>query len=168
MTLFCRGLAGLGCVPEGPASDLRVDVTPVDYAADAMLHIALNPKTTPGSTYHIANGRSLTLSELVAAMRRAGAEIKTVSLSEWRDRIAQFKKPSGDGAASFLALCRCLTSPCAAVRHRSLDLFQATDVEFDRRNTEAALAGSGIKCPVPDDELLSCYMAQVFGTEGAS
>jgi hypothetical protein len=38
------------------------------------------------------------------------------------------------------------------------DVFKATGIVFDRRNTLAGLAGGGIACPEPTRELLGKYV----------
>ncbi|HTE18245.1 MAG TPA: non-ribosomal peptide synthetase, partial [Armatimonadota bacterium] len=56
LSMFFRGVAELGCVPERAGAALRVDVTPVDYAARAMAHLSLSAEDGL-STFHIASPR---------------------------------------------------------------------------------------------------------------
>jgi thioester reductase-like protein len=156
LALFCRGLAALGGVPEG-AGDLRLDVTPVDFAAAALAHLSLHAAEGGPSTFHIANPRSLTLRELVAALRSFGLPLATIPAGEW------LRKPAGaDESAAYLALCRRLPGGGAFERQRTMDLFQATGVAFGTTNTRAGLTGSGIVCPPPDERLLRTYLRWIF------
>jgi thioester reductase-like protein len=143
--LFVRGTAASGCVPVGAGRRLRVDVTPVDYAAAAMVERSLQSR---GGTVHIANPRSASLADLVAAMRRAGLQVDEVPLSRWRARAA------GTESAAYLALCRPLES---YGRLRTLDLFQATGARFVLRRQRPA-------CPRPTPRLLDRYVRSILAT----
>lgn len=40
-----QGCLELGCVPEGEGVSWQIDVTPVDFAAQAMVHVAVEQPT---------------------------------------------------------------------------------------------------------------------------
>ncbi len=165
LSLFCRGIAALGCVPDVPGDTLKVDATPVDYAAAAMSWLSLRSPAEGLRTFHVANAVSLTLGELVAALLDFGLPIQRLPEAEFRSRalLRASDNPSPDTSAAYLALCRALGDPSAAFAHyRTLDLFQATGTEFAMDNTHAGLAGSGIACPPPDRTLLRTYLARIF------
>jgi len=164
LSMFMRGIAALGCVPEA-TSDLSVDVTPVDFAAAALAHLSMEGVgRRSSSTFHIANPKSLPLSQLIASMRRAGIEIAEVSSRDFLDRLTNHSTKSTDAAesAACLALCRCLSDSGCFDGLRTMDLFQATDVKFDMRNTLAGLSGSGLSCPPASDELIQTYVRQIL------
>ena len=117
-----------------------LDVTPVDYAAAAVARLSLADHPD-GTTFHIANPRSLSLAELLDAVRSAGVRLDPLSADEFRERAAGLDP---DCAAACLGLCRSL--PGGYDRLRTADLFQATGVTFDQANTLAGLAGSGVVC----------------------
>jgi thioester reductase-like protein len=125
-----------GGIDTGAGDDLEVDVTPVDYAAAAMVHLSLH--AGPG-TYHIANPRSLALGDL----RRA---------------IGGRRADPASGAAARLALCRARPG---YDRLRALDLFQATGARFAMENTRRGLRGSGLSCPPPEARLLRLYLRRL-------
>ncbi len=161
--LFLRGLARLGCVPEAVRSDLRVDITPVDYAAAAMAHLSLGADPRPGlTTFHIAHPTGATAEDLICAARDSGVPLERVGEAEWRARVARHGSTAGAEAIStaFLSLCRSAEGDAAFQRQRTLDLFQSTGAEFAVDNTQAALAGSGIRCPPVTPELLQLYARQ--------
>jgi amino acid adenylation domain-containing protein/thioester reductase-like protein len=167
LSLFCRGVAALGCVPDVVGDTLKVDVTPVDYAAAAMAWLALRTPPAPGPrTFHVANPVSLTLGNLIDALLAFGLPIQRLPQEQWRSlaaaRAAHDSRP--ETSAAYLALCRALgvQSPAFA-RFRTLDLFQATGVKFAMANVEAGLVGSGIRCPPPDQTLLRTYLLRLFG-----
>src|SRR5262249_55092210 len=121
LTLFLRGLARIGGYPTGVEHALFVDITPVDYAASAIARLSLVNDILDGTTFHIANPRSLSLAELLAAVRRAGVRLDALSADEFRARVEGLDPAS---AAACLGLCRAL--PAAGYdRLRTADLFQA-------------------------------------------
>ncbi|QEL14664.1 peptide synthetase [Limnoglobus roseus] len=152
-TQFIRGLARVGGYPAG-VGELSVDITPVDYAAAAMARLSL-AEHWDGATFHLANSRSLSLAELLDAVRASGVRLDPLSMAEFRARAAGLD-PSA--AAGCLGLCRALPGE-EFDQLRATDLFQATGVSFDQTNTTATLGGSGIACPPPEPELIRKYVA---------
>jgi hypothetical protein len=61
-----------------------------------------------------------------------------------------------------LALCRSFQHADTFERNRTMDLFQATDVEFDMTHALAGLKGSGISCPPPDAALIDSYVKEAL------
>jgi myxalamid-type nonribosomal peptide synthetase MxaA len=172
LALFIRGLAQLGSIPARESNRLKMDVTPVDYAAAAMAHLSLNGDADDRPlAWHLANPRSVSLADLADALREYGVPIDPVSDTEWKNRAGQrfgagaaTKFDASEAAAAYLALCRSMASASgdAFERYRTMDLFQATGVEFGMGRTLAALAGSGISCPSPDRGLLRTYVARIM------
>jgi amino acid adenylation domain-containing protein/thioester reductase-like protein len=161
LTLFVRGVARLGYVPPLGDADLFLDVTPVDFAAAALAHLSLHAAAGDGATFHLANAHSLSLRELLAAMREFGVRLDEVSAARWRERLVELERTEPDAAAACLALCRLLPDE-GFERYRTMDLFQATGVEFAAENRLAGLAGSGLACPPPSRELLRNYLAHAL------
>jgi thioester reductase-like protein len=154
LTLFLRGLARVGGYPAGVERNLFVDITPVDYTAAAMARLSLAGELADGTTFHVANPRSLSLAGLLDAVRAAGVRLDPLTADEFRERAEGLDPES---AATCLALCRALPGT-GYDRLRTADLFQATGVTFDQANTIAGLAESGIACPPPDPELIGKYV----------
>lgn len=173
LSLFFRGVASLGCLPRGAGEGLAVDITPVDYAAAAVAHLSLHAAPAEGTaTFHLANPRPLSLPVLVEALRSFGLPLATVSEEAWRARLAALarERVGSPEAAAALALCRGLSGG-AFERHRTMDLFQATGVEFGMEHTRAGLEGSGLACPPVTEALLHTYLGYTFGpreSEGTS
>jgi nonribosomal peptide synthetase MxcG len=149
LALFLDGLARLGAVP-AVDPELAVDMTPVDFAARALFRIALG---APPGCYHLAAERGLPIGELLEAVRRSKAPLRTVSAHEWLELRSRVTDPRA--LLAYLALCRASE---AFGTQRSLDLFQATRVVFDRTEADRALADSGIRCPLPRCDDLSSYL----------
>lgn len=156
LAMFAKGIAHLQIAPKGFDDDLFVDITPVDYAAAAMAHLSLRGKD---DIYHIANPKSLSLGRLLSAIERKSVKLQRVSVTGWKD-IMRNRSLTAEETAAWLALCRVL--PGDFGRHRTMDLFQATDVAFDTTHANTGLKGTSLTCPLPTDELLTKYMDYIF------
>jgi thioester reductase-like protein len=155
LTLFLRGLARLGGYPAGVEGKLFIDITPVDYAAAAMAALSLGGVHPDGTTFHVANPRTLSLDGLVGALKASGVRLDALGPDEFRERVRSLDP---EAAAACLGLCRAIPGE-GFDRLRTADLFQATGVTFDQRNTLAGLAGTGVECPPPSPDLLAKYVA---------
>ena len=157
LNLFVNGLSSLGCVPATRGAAC-IDITPIDYAAAAMAHIALSDMNSGrGRTYHIANPVSLTLDDLIQSMIDSGVRLDQVSSQEFMNRVAGRSANAAESAAT-LALCRCLSNDEQFGRLRTMDLFQATGVRFDTANTDEVLLDTTIRCPEPSKSLIQTYV----------
>ncbi len=164
LTLFLRGLAQLGLVPEGYAA-LRVDLSPVDSVARALQ--ALIYADPPGrqrgpTTYHLASPNGASGADLVAALRRAGRSVEPVSRQRWQRSAAERSQRSPAAAVAYLALSRCLDEHAARAL-RSYDLFQATGFRFDCSAARAQLHPRGLSIPPVTESLLDRYVHAALG-----
>jgi thioester reductase-like protein/amino acid adenylation domain-containing protein len=155
--LFLRGVAKLGCLPRCDRTALRLDVTPVDFAARALVYLSLHAADSPPHTFHLSGGQPVTLADLAAALERAGVTLEEVDARAWQERLTALQ---GEDAAAWLALCRAL--PAGHDRFRTLDLFQAGGVTFDATHAQAALRAAKIACPPIDAALLGRYVRTVL------
>jgi len=153
LALFAKGIAQIGYTPAEYQDSLRIDITPVDYAAAAMAHLA---RHAPADLYHIANRDSLSLGRFTAALNRSGASIKPLPVARFLGLVQNRPLDTAETAAG-LSLCRILP-PAEYTQKRTMDLFQATDVIFDDRRAAAYLAPAGIACPPATDDLIDLYI----------
>ncbi|MCC7529297.1 MAG: amino acid adenylation domain-containing protein [Candidatus Melainabacteria bacterium] len=163
LNMFARGLSTLGAAPESD-SNMTVDITPVDYAAAAMAHIAVaGTKAGISNTYHIANEQSLSLTELLAVMDKIGCKLDVLPAEKFLSSLqTKADKFNPEESAACLALCRALGNSESFSQFRTMDLFQATDIQFDCTNTKKALEGTSIHCPKPSPELIEKYLRHVL------
>ncbi len=161
LNLFVNGLSSLGCAPD-VGDDISVDITPVDYAAKAVIMLSLAAMAEGKfDTFHIANSQSLTLKRLLACMQLVDAGISIVSSTQFQKQLlSRVSILGGAESAACMALCRLTGSDFEFFR--TMDLFQATDVVFDNRNAEAILKPLGIQCPEPTDRLVKLYLGQML------
>lgn len=130
-----RVIIGCGLVPDAPG--FAMDLTPVDFAAAAVLKLSATTSCS-GRTFHVRNPAQLTMPALTAILRDLGYPVVLAApelIARWlaRDGADEADKE----ALPFLGQ---FTSPPVTV------------VEYDTRATIAALAG--LSCPAPDPTLL--------------
>jgi amino acid adenylation domain-containing protein/thioester reductase-like protein len=149
LTWFLRGLARVGAYP-APDRARRVDLTPIDHASRAFAAL-ISARAT--GTFHIANSRSATLAELVAAIERAGIALRAVDSEEWSAVVGAHTSSSDlhELAAALLGARR-------LDRNRACDVFQATGMTIDTART-TAVAGA---CPPPSTALLDRYVRRAL------
>lgn len=153
LAMFAKGITQIGYIPEEYQDNLRIDITPIDYAATALAHLAQH---APPGIYHIANNDSLSLGRFAQALNRNGACIKPLPTNRFIDFIQNRPLDTAETAAG-LSLCRILP-PGEYIQKRTMDLFQATDVVFDDRRAKTHLSVAGIACPPVTDALIDLYI----------
>jgi thioester reductase-like protein len=156
LEMFVKGMRKISSIPETNLSSLYLDATPVDYVAKAM--VCISNKNQP-QCYHIANTQGFSLGMIINEMQKHGVSINKVNSDTWQLN-ANHSDP--EVAAAYMALCRLLPNEESFDRYRAMDLFQATDVRFDQKNTLEALKDKGISCPKADVSLLKLYMERIL------
>lgn len=155
LVLFLRGLAELGVAPAG-CEGLRVDVTPVDFAAAALAELVGAAPAEGIATYHLASASGARCEGFLDALRAEGRPIEVVSPERFLAVGAEGGARSPAAALAYLSLSRRL--PGAERRLRGYDLFLATGCDFSMTNAHAALAGADLRCPPATPELLRRYV----------
>ncbi|MBK6807462.1 MAG: AMP-binding protein [Sandaracinaceae bacterium] len=159
---FLRGLARVGALPApcvSAATELQLDITPLDHAADACLALLRHDRAAGvGGTYHVAATKPATLAALMLAMHAEGIPLRTLPSQEFFTLAGEQRDPSGDAALMALSLGRGVPGMLAS--HRALDLFAATGAHFSLVNTTQALAASSSSLHTlqPDHALLRRYV----------
>jgi len=144
LAAFLRGIARIGCVPACDAASLRVDVTPIDWAAHAIAAIATDERGP--DLVHVASERGASLEDLLVALR-ARVTIDEADSDELVRR-ARAALPRDVAMALVSSSRRLLGRAC----HESADLFLMTDRTF----------ATG-RCPPPDAALLARYVDAALG-----
>ncbi len=156
LSSFARGLAAIGCAP-AIAEDLRVDLTPVELAAAALLDLGLD---APAGTYHVASETGLRYTALMEAVaRHRPLEPCAVDAFERRAREASARAPHA--ALALTGLRRRAHGDLSAHAIAS-DLFLTTGARFDRAHARAALGEA--RLPRSDDgALVDRLIARALG-----
>ncbi len=120
-----------------------MDVTPVDYAAAAIAHIALQPDTPPG-VYHICNPCPVLKARIWEAIREYGFPIRILPAEHYLEEVLD-----SDDELFLRGLQSVLVY---------LDDYAKSPAIFDARMALQRLEDSGITCPPPDPALLYRYL----------
>jgi amino acid adenylation domain-containing protein/thioester reductase-like protein len=154
-----KTIAETGLAPDVP---LPMDFVPVDYLADAVVHIATRRPAT-GRVYHLTNPGPARLADMLDRMRAAGYDITTLPYPRWvAELVRHVTAHPTSPTAPFVSLC--------VNRSNKTDIsvkemyFAGTFPSLGRSNVVRDLAGSGLYCPPVDEALLDRYLAYFFST----
>jgi len=152
---FLLSILNLKILPDLEGKELSVDVTPLDYAANACMTIVSQVNHTSNNfIFHIANPHSLKLSELISIFTQLQIPISQVPKQLFVDVC---KSSELKNSYLYLSFSRFILKKEAFTLIRPLDLFQATSVQFDLTNTNQILT-SKILCPNPNLILIQKYI----------
>lgn len=144
-----KSWVGLGAAPE---VDTELNMVPMDYVSRAIVHVSLQGGSL-GKRFHFANPEGVRLDDMVSWIQGFGYPLKRVAYDRWRaDLLNPAKGLREDAVYSMAPLLSMSATVDAPTMVRAIP-------EFDRRNTEGALAGSGISCPPVDAAAFETYLA---------
>ncbi|MEL7609110.1 MAG: amino acid adenylation domain-containing protein [Bacillota bacterium] len=135
-----RALAAFGLLPK-TASELFVELTPVDVCADAL--VALLSGERYSAAYHILNPHRVTLGALAGAIAQKGRAIRTVDDSAFNKKLEQLRRRKQYEALAWLT-----------------DTLGA-GAQVDCALTQRALEENAFAWPKPDAEYLDRYLSLV-------
>ena len=152
LSRLIRGCVHMGVAPEVSFSQ---DMTPVDYVARAVVHLAFHAGTGPRN-FHLISRDRFGWPELVAWMSKSGHPMRLAPFAEWVEAVrADLDRPSGNALAPLLPM---LSSLAADLSQTPPPLDgPVKEMRFDCRNVEAGLAGISLRCPPLDADLLRTY-----------
>ncbi|BAU16060.1 amino acid adenylation domain protein (plasmid) [Leptolyngbya sp. NIES-3755] len=152
MSRMIKGCIQIGYIPE-PDSDTLVDMTPVDYASQAIVHLSQRQQLL-GQVFHIVNPDPIRIQRLLNwLIGSSGYLLKAVSYEQWRGELIKVTKSAQDNAL-YPLLPRFLLNSTEESKDSLLELSES---KFDCRNTLKGLQGTNISCPQVSDTLLKTY-----------
>ncbi|NBE97997.1 LLM class flavin-dependent oxidoreductase [Nonomuraea sp. KC401] len=141
----------LGAAPD---LDLVVNLTPVDYAAAAIVRLSLDEGAT-GGAFHLFNPHPhVPWRDVVESLRAAGHQMDLVPYDRWQ-RGDLPAGPAPEGLLDELALVGESGGLAETARHGA----RLEHLRIDCSATLSALTGTGIACPPVDRRLLATYVA---------
>jgi thioester reductase-like protein len=138
----------LGAAPE--VEGWRIDLTPVDFVAAAILGIAARPGAA-GGTYHLVNPDLVPAATLFDWLEDGGYALERVTYGEWLGRLEAAPPEDGPGAVLH------------GVAPGAEDLSDGN--VYDDRNTRRVLGKDGPRRPTLDGDLVLTY-ARYFADRG--
>ncbi len=145
-----KGCIQLGAIPD---VDLTLDMTPVDYMAQVIVHLSQRPSST-GQVFHISNPKPIQLRDLATWICSFGYPLKTLSYDAWQ---AQLTQGDIDPQNALYPLIPFFAKQAAQAAQAAL--------KFDDRNTRTGLANAEITCPPIDDQLLETYFSYLIRSQ---
>ncbi len=137
------------CIQIGmaPDVDITVDMTPVDYVAQAIVHLSLQRKSF-GKAFHLFNPCPIHWTMLVDRIRSFGYPLELISYDKWRNKLIAHAERFPENALHPLLPLFFEKSP-----------FEKREPRYDGRNTLDGLAGSNIVPYVVNTELIRIYFS---------
>lgn len=154
--LISRSIVGciqLGAVPE---MDVHLHLTPVDYVAKSISHIAFQDESI-GHGFNIINNFTRPISELSRFMNKLGYKTRVLPYEEWCQELV-----SKDSAENVLRVLSCLFTdkkPTGENLHERYGEYQA---EFSDENCQRLLSGTDITCPPMSNKMLYSYLLNFY------
>ncbi|WP_280270876.1 thioester reductase domain-containing protein [Nocardia wallacei] len=142
-----RASLAVGMLPDTP---LPISLTPVDFAASAVLALA-STEAAAGSTFHLSHPNPVRVAELAEALRRGGWPVELVPSDHWHAALQELgSRPGGD--------------PMPRLLSSMADRIWGGTPQISTPHTTAALARTGLRYPPVGAELLDRYLRQLRAT----
>jgi amino acid adenylation domain-containing protein/thioester reductase-like protein len=151
---FLHACLQLGAIPD---QDELLYWTPVDFAAQAIVHLAQQPNTA-GRTFHLLNPHPIPLYQLAPWLNDLGYPIQAIPYADWQARLIAAATRTPDHPLA--ALLPLFVEPLPQVGNLTLgELFtQERTPLFTAPHTTRLLAAAGLECPPLDKKLLYTYI----------
>ncbi|MBD2472683.1 non-ribosomal peptide synthetase [Nostoc sp. FACHB-145] len=147
-----RGCIQLGSVPK---QDAMVNLTPVDYASQAIIYLSQQP-TSLGKVFHIINPQPLHWREVVNSIVSFGYPLQQIYYPEWHSKLLKEIERSPENA--LYPLIGTLTDS----ESQNTNTEDSPNQQIDFQNTLTGLAETTIICPPLDRQLLTTYLSYLI------
>ncbi|MFF1788312.1 amino acid adenylation domain-containing protein [Kitasatospora sp. NPDC058243] len=158
-TEICGLIAYLADSGTCPDVLLPLDFVPADRFARAVAHIAAHAPAD-GEVYHLTSPRPAALADLAERLRARGHPIAELPYGDWVQGLVRFAAGHPAHPVTPFVPLFVDRAPGSALSISEL-YFRPVFPLFDRANTNAALAGSGIDLPAVDAGLLDHYLGRL-------
>ena len=143
-----------GCVELGsaPVLDFMLGLSPVDFLARAIVHVSQR-EDTRNQIFHLVNNEPLAWSELLDSIRALGYPLRTLAYDDW---LAEAERDAGTPEHALYPVLGMLpgSGEIGPDGHDPL----ATSIDYDCRNTLAALATAAMDWPTVDQPLVRHWL----------
>ncbi|QIR36238.1 amino acid adenylation domain-containing protein [Tolypothrix sp. PCC 7910] len=151
MSRIIKGMIQLGSAPD---LDQWVNLTPIDYASKAIVHLS-RQKDSFGKAFHIVNPQPLSWKQLVNEISSFGYSIKLLPHEQWQAELLLLENSNENVLNPIKSL---FTDKHYHNQMTYLETFLMTSQAFDYQNTANGLKGTSITCPPVDSKLLNAYI----------
>ena len=147
-----------GCLQLGITPDwhMPVDLVPVDFVSQAIVHLSLQ-KNTFGKAFNLSNPSTISWQQLMNWLGEWGYSVQLLPYQEWiSEAIARIRQTPDNALYPYLAF---LTEPSDQQMTVPEIYFQTSRLQFDCQNVLNGLENSAIAYPPIDAELLTTYFS---------
>ena len=152
------GCDQIGFLPE-EILDLKIDLTPVDYVAQAIVALSRQPSSV-GQVSHLINPQRVSYRRIFEQLGQFGRTIQPLPYEQWFDKVNQFQQ---DPYSPFYRIMPILNDLKLSLKGlpqwKVLKKFILSRMEYkiDCARTVDILARHQLRCPRPSDELMNLY-----------
>ncbi|MEM1254577.1 MAG: amino acid adenylation domain-containing protein [Cyanobacteria bacterium P01_H01_bin.21] len=148
--LMCRFLSSIIQLKSVPDLNWAIDMTPVDYVSQAIVHLSLQPQSF-NQAFHLINPNPYPLSRLVDELKQLGYGVEYTAYDQWQDSIRNHQ-------TALSPLAKIITEVLPGHSLTRLEMWLAGTQMFDCQNTLQSLSQTAISCPAIDICLLEKYV----------
>lgn len=139
---FYRMIKSMLCLGKTPEANWHVDFTPINYASQALVVLARQPKSN-GHIFHLCNPVPLTYLNFIEDVKAFGYELEIVTADEYEDWLLNGEHP--DDLQEYLSL---------AIAQLEGDGASDSAFIFNSNKTQEFLANTGVTCTEPDPNFI--------------
>ncbi|SFE39279.1 amino acid adenylation domain-containing protein/thioester reductase domain-containing protein [Paenibacillus algorifonticola] len=143
---FYRMLKSMLLLGQAPEVTWDIDITPIDYAGQSIVQLALQPDTA-GGVYHICNPEPLPYEKLMDMLRSSGYSIETSSPTSYTKWLLDKAIPKNQEGVQL------------AIAQLEGDGAKDSAYRYSCELTSAALQQSSITCAAPNEQLIGNMLA---------
>ncbi|MEM7064361.1 MAG: amino acid adenylation domain-containing protein [Cyanobacteria bacterium P01_B01_bin.77] len=148
--LMCRFLKSIIQLEGAPDLGWLIDMTPVDYVSQAIVHLSLQAKSL-NQAFHLVNPNPYPLHDLINILSQLGYPVRQTSYERWLHKLH-----TCENALSPLA--KIVTEILPGQSLTRLEVWLAGTQMFDGQNTFNGLRNSNISCSRIDSSVLTKYL----------
>ncbi|GAX38385.1 non-ribosomal peptide synthetase [Nodularia sp. NIES-3585] len=152
-----KGFIQLGSVPD---VDTIVDMTPVDYVSQAIVHISKQEKSL-NQIFHLSNPNPSRSFQMFNFIREFGYPLQLMSNKQWQTELLNAAECSLDNPL-YPLIPFFASSEGGNEKEELAEDLDSPSLKLDCQNTKDGLAGSSIICPPADAELLITYFSYLI------
>ncbi|MGE7844071.1 amino acid adenylation domain-containing protein [Lysinibacillus sp. NPDC093712] len=139
---FYRMMKSMLHLGKTPTANWHVDFTPINYASQALITLARQPKSN-GHIFHLCNPVPLAYLDFIEAIKDMGYELEIVSANDYEDWLLNSEHPKA--LQEYLSL---------AIAQLEGDGASDSPFIFNSEKTQAFLVNSGIACAEPNSAFI--------------
>lgn len=143
-----------GCIQLGsfPDRNTNVDITPIDYGIQAIVHLSRQQKSF-NKTFHLVNPQPIHWEALFKLVQNQGYSLTKLSYRQWHSNLLEQLTHSPSHVLSpFLSFLSSTETQPSIFERLNLS-------KIDCQNALAGLADTSIECPSVNKKLLNTYFS---------